>query len=355
MPPSCGLTPRSSSVLIHNRHHARIDSLHVHHTDASTPAVHCRYSKHVRLHRLLVEHPANGVGILFEHCHNITIAEVVVVAIHKESTRGDGKKARVGPCSLAPGPGSFLRECDNIHGIGSSGAVIDRVRVQGGSTGIELHGCHKARLRSISARNMRGPYPRGQCVQFSQCDASSLSDFYCRNEANRSWPEDSISVWRSAHVSVRDGLVDGNNAPNGVGIMFENDRAGATGGVVADVDAVRMGGGCFSGYPARELRMERVRCGWNHCTGSGGREKPNSGGQMWAAGRARNGLGSSGIIVDDAQYWSPCDAARPVTWQAPGMTGSSSAYARIQIRKARFTPRTPVAKGMRMCWEGQAG
>ena len=269
---TCSLTPHSEKLLIHNRHHAHAESLHVRHTDASTPAVHCRYSKNVRLRRLLVEHPANGVGILFEHCHNISIQEVVVVAVHKRDGRSE-QRARAGPCSLTPGPGSFLCECDNIHGIGSHGAIIERVRVHGGSTGIELHGCAGARLRSVSARNVRGPYPRGQCVQFSQCNAASLIDFHCQNDGNRSWPEDSISVWRSADVTVRDGLVDGNNAPNGVGVMFENDAPSATGGLVADVDAIHMGGGCFSGYPARNLRMERVRCGWNHCTGLWGTDR----------------------------------------------------------------------------------
>ena len=195
----------------------------------------------------MVEHHAKAIGILFEQCHNITIEEVVVVAIGESSRSGDGERARAGECAATYGP----RECDNIHGLRSNGVFIKRVRVQGGAAGIELHSCPGARLRSISARNMRGPYPRGQCVQFSQSNGASLSNFYCRNDENSSWPEDSVSVWRSAGATIRDGLVDGNNAPNGVGVMFENDRAGATGGLVEDVDAIHMGGGCFSAYPSR--------------------------------------------------------------------------------------------------------
>lgn len=57
-----------------------------------------------------------------------------------------------------------------------------------------------------------------------------------------SWPEDSISAWRSGNITIRDGLVDGNNSPTGVGIMFEGDDREAAEGppsLVEDVDAIR--------------------------------------------------------------------------------------------------------------------
>ena len=342
----CRLAPHGR-LLIHNRHHAKYSDLYVRSADTVAPAVHCRNSRNVRLRRLLIEHHAGGAGIVFDKCDNISIEEVVVVAVHAGDSPGsEADGARPGPC---PGGGRSVRECDNIHGLDSRGVVIRRARVLGGATGIELHRCPGVQLRHISARNVRGPYPRGQCVQFSQCDGASLSNFFCHNEPNRSWPEDSISVWRSAGVSVREGLVDGNNAPNGVGIMFENDKAGATGGLIEDVDAVHMGGGCFSGYPARKLRMVRVRCGWNHCGGWGGRQPPSSGGQMWAAGRAQNGLSSVGVTIDAAQFWSPCNPRKAPHWQPEG--GAQNAYARLDIREAVFTPRRPAARNMRMCWE----
>lgn len=343
---SCALKPHGR-ILIQNQHGASYDSLRVRASHTTAPAIHCRNSSRVQLRRLMVEHHAKGVGILFDRCDNITINQVVVVAVQKEALPDDGL-AHAGPCVLGAGARSHMRECDNIHGINSRGASIVNTRVVGGAAGIELHRCPGARLRGIAARNMLGPYPRGQCVQFSECDGASLTNFHCRNELNRSWPEDSVSVWRSKGVSIRDGLVDGSNAPNGVGVMFENDRLGASGGLIEDVDAIHMGGGCFSGYPARRLRMVRARCGWNHCTGQGGRARPSSGGQMWAAGRAQNGIASAGIVVDDSQFWAACDSSRPPAWHAAGLDG---AYARVDIRQARFTPRSPAAGTMRMCWE----
>ena len=99
---------------------------------------------------------------------------------------------------------------------------MSEIKVTGGSSGIELHGCSGADLRKIVAVNVRGPYPRGQAVQFSMSPFSSLRDFYLLNTAQESWVEDVVSVWRSAHCTVRDGLIDGNNSPSGVGVMFEN-------------------------------------------------------------------------------------------------------------------------------------
>ena len=64
--------------------------------------------------------------------------------------------------------------------------------------------------------------------------------------------------------------------------MFENDDPHAIGGVLEYVDAINMGNGCFSGFPAVGLRMSRCRCGWNKCHGQGGRAPPTSQGRMWA-------------------------------------------------------------------------
>lgn len=41
------------------------------------------------------------------------------------------------------------------------------------------------------------------------------------NQWEYAWPEDSISMWRSANTTVQDGLIAGSNAVTGVGLMFE--------------------------------------------------------------------------------------------------------------------------------------
>ena len=50
---------------------------------------------------------------------------------------------------------------------------------------------------------MRGPFPRGQCVQFDKCNSSVLEDFSCENDLNRSWTEDNVNVFESDNVTLR--------------------------------------------------------------------------------------------------------------------------------------------------------
>ena len=60
-----------------------------------------------------------------------------------------------------------------------------------------------------------------RCVQFDKCNNSILEDFSCEN-SNASWTEDNVNVYESDNVTVRRGVVDGNNSPSGDGIMFES-------------------------------------------------------------------------------------------------------------------------------------
>ena len=115
-------------------------------------------------------------------------------------------------------------------GIGSTGVRITNVRTAGGSTGIELNTCDGAHISNFVAINMRGPYPRGQCFQCGHSNNVVLEDFYCSND-NTSWTEDNLSLYRSSNVTVRRGLIDGNNSPTGVGVMFEQDDPTRHGGL----------------------------------------------------------------------------------------------------------------------------
>jgi len=56
-----------------------------------------------------------------------------------------------------------------------------------------------------------------------------LEEWSCVND-DTAWTEDSISVWRSSNATLRNGLVDGNNSPTGVGVMFEGDSQEAAEG-----------------------------------------------------------------------------------------------------------------------------
>jgi hypothetical protein len=251
----CQLSHRTEPLVIRNQPNASVELLVISISKPGVAALTCMDSPNVHIKNVRIEHAHGGVGIRFERCPSLRLEDVSVVAVAAPS--------RPTRCLLRN------QDCDNIHGSNSADVVLHRVRVSGGATGVELHLCPRARVTYFVAMNVLGPYPRGQCIQFASSHGATLDHFYCRNEPSASWTEDSVSVWRSGGAVVSNGLVDGNNSPTGVGVMFENDAAAALGGAIENVDAINMGNGCFSGYPARDLVMTRTRCGWNHCGGGG--------------------------------------------------------------------------------------
>jgi hypothetical protein len=94
------------------------------------------------------------------------------------------------------------------------------------------------------------------------------------NEENASWPEDSISFWRSSDGHIAHGLIDGNNALTGICLMYENSAEWAINGLAEDIEA-RHCQGCFSGYPSRDLVFSNVTCAESWCDGTSRGAKNN--------------------------------------------------------------------------------
>ncbi|KAL1498753.1 hypothetical protein AB1Y20_014063 [Prymnesium parvum] len=315
---------QSGPIQLIGQHNAHIELLTIRgasRTPSGPAALYCEGSRDVTIRRVRIEHPQHAVGLLFVRCPRLLVEQLEVIAIGTDRPNS--------------GCASGSHDCENVHGQHSAGVTLTQLALTGGSSGVELHDCPYATLRTLAVRNVRGPYPRGQAVQFSLSPHSVLEDFYAINTPFDSWVEDIVSVWRSANCSVRRGLIDGNNSPTGVGVMFEN-AGGEAGGYLADVDAVNMGDGCFSGYPADGLTIHRCRCGWNHCKGWGGREDPKSGGQLWAAGD-ENGVRSRGVVVRECTYWDVCAPWRPAHWQQ-----SERGFASVDITQRQFTPRAAL-------------
>ncbi|WP_200930108.1 right-handed parallel beta-helix repeat-containing protein, partial [Methylobacterium sp. Leaf86] len=83
------------------------------------------------------------------------------------------------------------------------------------STGVLVQYSPGATLEGIEGYDMRGPFPRGQLVQFGESPDSSLNNFYVHNDPKVAWTEDNISVYYSDNVTVSNGVIDGNNSPSG--------------------------------------------------------------------------------------------------------------------------------------------
>lgn len=277
-------------------------------------------------------------AIIVEGFENVTVRNVAIlhegaVGIRFASAKGlvveDVTIEALGVPPSGPGKNSAWV---NLSIINSPGARVERARLTRGASGVYLQNSPGSVLRWLEGYDFRGPFPRGQLVQWNGSDDGLLEDFSVISTVD-SWPEDNVNAYKSKNITVRRGLVDGNNSPSGVGVIFDGDTSE---GLVEDVDAVRMGNGCFSAYAGADGSVfHRVRCRENICTDQG-RGPPASKGLMFCG---RPGL--SELLLLEAEYFDAC-APNNLVWP-------SSSFAKIELAEKDFSPRPAIVNTF--CWE----
>ena len=226
---------------------------------------------------------SDGVGIELEDDDNVTIRNVRIH--YNAGDQGSAGIDAVGADGLAiqgvelinaGAPASGPNSDGGEFGVSlfqSPGASVTGATVRDASTGIYLQDSPNAALEGIEGYNMRGPFPRGQLVQFNRSGNSSLNNFYVFNDLQKSWTEDNIHVGHDSDgIRITNGLIDGNNSPSGVGVMLE----GAQNTTVRNVDTVRMGNGAFTDLGSNNL-FDDVRSFDNFFASQAGRGTPLSG------------------------------------------------------------------------------
>lgn len=223
-------------------------------------------------------------------------------------------------------------ELNNIECYASERPTITRARLTRGSSGVYLVECPSSALSFLEGHDFRGPFPRGQLVQWDKSDDGALADFSVINPAG-SWPEDNVNVYQSTNVEIRRGFIDGNNSPSGVGVIFDG---GFSTGLVEDVDAVHMGNGCFSDYAGGAgVIFRRTRCRDNICTDQG-RGVPLSNALMWCGHTMHTDL-----RIEESMYFNACNPGN-IVWP-------DDSFELIEMEEATFTPRAPL--DLDFCWE----
>jgi len=191
----------------------------------------------------------------------------------------------------------------NVYAYNSSGLKVQNVTLRDGSTGVYLDKSPGAVIDHIDGYNFHGPFPRGQLVQFGNSPDGKLTNFYVHNDLKNSWTEDNINVYHSKNVLIENGVVDGNNSPSGVGVLFEG---ASDGGIVRNVDVIHQSNGGFSSYSNNVDFIDvRVFDGYNTDIGRG---KAMSNGLSFAIDP-----GTSGVSYDDATYTRPANAGN-IAW-----------------------------------------
>jgi hypothetical protein len=199
----------------------------------------------------------SGAGIFFQNSPNLKIENVHVSLVTGPNLHATGEACDTQYCGPFP---YDMKYAYNIYGQNSERPTLSNVFVTGGSTGFWCKDCPYGKVSHFRAENLHGPFPRGQCFQVVSCMGFILEDFACIQDNHIAFPEDDISVWNSSYAIVQRGLIQGGNAPNGVGVISEmSDHT-----VVQDVDVTLVGGTCFSAYGANNVTFLRTRAKSNH-------------------------------------------------------------------------------------------
>lgn len=289
-----------------------IEGLHVVSTDG--PAIVVDGFANVVIRDVWIEH-AGGPGIELAGADDIVIERVAI--------------EHTGAPASGENPSD---ELINLFCYDSARMHVTDVRMVRGSTGAYVLECPDAILSGIEGHDFRGPFPRGQLAQFDKSDGAVLEDFSVINPP-ASWPEDNVNIYQSVDVTIRRGLVDGNNSPSGVGVIFDGDLAL---GLVEDVDAIRMGNGCFSDYAGSDgVVFRRTRCRENICEDQG-RGAPLSNALMWSGNPD-----FTMIRIEDSQWFAACNPDN-IVWP-------DESFAVVELDEQDFAPREPIT--VALCWE----
>lgn len=309
--PACELAP--SGPIVVDADDQVIENLHI--VSARRAAITIDGHPGVTIRNVWIEHaggPGISIGAGSDDVH------IENVAIEHTGAPAQGEN---------PSDGLVSIEC-----YGSARPTITNARLVGGSSGVYLVECPDASLSMLEGHDFRGPFPRGQLVQFDKSSGGVLEDFSVVNPQETSWPEDNVNVYQSVDVEIRRGLVDGNNSPSGVGVIFDGDMAL---GVVEDVDAIRMGNGCFSDYAGSDgVVFRRTRCRENICEDQG-RGLPLSNALMWAGHPEY-----TQIRIEDSQYFESCNG---------NLVWPEESFAVIELEEVDFALRGAIE--VQLCWE----
>jgi len=202
----------------------------------------------VTIRNVIIYHPANGKGIYAQRADNLELENVEVIAY--------GNKWGANPCPVRYPLNGF--RCMNIELLKTNNAQMKNVRVENGSTGIKLWHSPGTMMQGVVMKNVRGPFPAGECIQVVNSSDSELHDFHCVNDVFIAHTQDNMSSFDSDNVVFKNGVVDGNNGNHGMAVMFEG-HVGTKNGRIEDVEAIHSQG-CFSGYPATDLYMTGLTC-----------------------------------------------------------------------------------------------
>ncbi|MEM9462975.1 MAG: right-handed parallel beta-helix repeat-containing protein [Myxococcota bacterium] len=343
VPGDCSMLRESGPVVV-NRDGQVVENLRII-ADGNNPGITVVDFRDVVIRHCEIHHQGSH-GVSFANADNIHIHDVAI-----EHDRDEN-----GPHAHA--------EQDNIRGVNSTGVVLERVRITRGASGINLADTPSAHLAEIEGHDIRGPGD-ANFVRLHHSDQAILEDFSIINPLDTGRPEDLVWINHSSDVIVRRGLLDGHNSRFGYGVLFRQISNKHRGGLVEDVDAVRMTNGGFSAFEigfaivfrrtrARDNICEIVSVPIDDCPkediGENGGCIPGSGGRSWAGDLEL--VDEDQLDIQDSAFFNTCPPT-PVWPESAFIScdGETSTHppGDCGLEEIDFVPRAPIE--LTMCWE----
>ncbi len=302
----------------------------------------------------------NNCGITISAYKNITISNVTIYHANSGICAYNAQGLRINNLKLvslsapATGPhcprsssdnlktsecwGQKIKPADSRLGIllkNTPEATITGLSSYQASSGIYAVNSPKTTLSYIRCYDMRGPFPRGQCVQFNRSNNSILTTFYAKNYKNQSHSEDNINAYDSDNIIIKNGLINGNWSQNGAGVIADT---GSDNMLVENLDLLHISNAAISVYSnnnnsvgvnfkANKIRIKDSQCESRHSS------TPSSGGLMLAAHPE-----AVNPIFSDIKWFNHCRTQ--LNWCLPGQACRKNKSGSItNIVKENFTTR----------------
>ncbi len=306
---SCNIAYTASGPIVVQSDNQVISHLNI--TTTSAPGIDTNGHKGVQIKDVVIHHSGRNPGIYVNGGSNVSISNADILNMGA-------------PASGAAASSNMM----NISCSSSSGLTVSNVRLTSGSSGIYLQSCPNNNLSYVEVHDQRGPFPRGQAVQWNASGPGTLTNFSDELTAT-SWPEDNINVYESSGITISNGLVSGNqnaNSPTGDGVMVESSSNNVS---VSNVSAIGQSNGCFAIYSGSgNVTYTNANCANTFCSGARGNPSSNSLAYTVDPAAAKGNLNISG------SYYNLCNPGN-VAWEASMLTTN-------KVTSNNFTPNAPI-------------
>jgi len=295
-----------------------IENLRINTSQKQRCAISVKGHKDVVIRNVHITH--KGAGICLNDAENASIQKALVVSTSAPKT---------GPhCNFG------------VENCNSDDVTIEHVETEKGASGILIEKSDNVHVSELRCFDIRGPYPRGSCLSFVRSDHGSLSNFYSKNIQDVSHDLDIINMWKSDHVTVSDGLVDGSYGRNAAGVIADDSSDFVT---VSNVDFVRTSNTATAVASSRgnetvgkNFVAENIRVKDTSCLARDGRPPSSGSLVVWIQG------GADHPRVSNYQYVNHCRKYAVYCLNKSCRTRNGGVGGKFDIREEDFQLKEPL-------------